>query len=192
MSKILDTLELVRRELNAFFQNASPRSDDWVRLCNLVDADGAPFVGARDALVLFLYNITHETTIGTFRPNVPSSQQMYDRVTPPLYVNLHLLCFANFQGKSYDGGLAAISTTLSFFQQNPTFDHQSRPDLDPSIEKLTFQMENLGPNDLHQVMSLAGVKYLPSVLFKVRMVPFTSEVPKAEVPAARGYRASGG
>ncbi len=191
MSKILDTLELVRRELDEYFHNAEPRVDDWVRLSNLVEPDGAPFAGANDCVVLFLYNITHETAISTFRPTKPVSDHVYDRVTPPLYVNLHLLCFANFHGKGYDAALAAISGVLSYFQQNPIFDHQNQPDLDPSIEKLSFQMENLGPHELNQLMSLAGVKYLPSVVYKLRMIPFASDDPKAEVPAVTGLKAPG-
>lgn len=191
MSKILDTLELIRGELNAYFHNADPRDDDWVILSNLTEPDGRPYHGAQDRVVMFLANITHETSISTFRPTRRTSDETYAVVTPPLYVNLHLLCVANFFGTRYPAGLAAISGTISFFQQNPYFDHHTLPDLDPSIEKLTFEMVNLGPHELHQLMGLAGVRYLPSVYYKLRMIPFDSDAMKSQVPAVTGLRAPG-
>lgn len=191
MSKILTTLELVRRQLDTYFKNADPRADDWVVLSNLVDADGRAYEGARDRVVLFLANITHETTISTFQRTVPANADTYAATTPPIYVDLHLMFYANFSERNYPVGLAMISGTISFFQQNPWFNHQNLPDLDPTIDKLLFQMSNLGPYELNQLMGIAGVKYLPSVFYKVRMIPFAGDVMKSEVPAVTGLRAPG-
>ena len=157
MSKLLHTLELIRGQLDTYFQNADPRQEEWVVLANLVDPSGQPNSGANDRVVLFLAGITRETTVSTYQRTVPVADQTYAVVTPPLYVDLHLLVYANFYDRKYPVGLAMISGVLSFFQQYPYFNHQNLPDLDPSIEQLTFEIVNLGPHELAQVMALAGL-----------------------------------
>jgi hypothetical protein len=82
-----------------------------------------------------------------------------------------------------------ISQTISFFQQNPWFTHDNVPGLDPVIDKLTFEMTNLDLVDLSYLISMTGTKYLPSVYYKVRLLPFQSGAMQAEVPAAKGVEA---
>jgi hypothetical protein len=189
MSDIAGPLEMIRKRLNEFIQNADPRHDPWVILANLVDHGGTPYEPAQGKVVMFLANIQRETAISTNNPNVPArSSESYAVVAPPLYIDLFLLFVANFEGPHYTQGLGAISRTISFFQQNPWFNHENLPGLDPAIEKLVFQMTNLEPLDLNFVMSLAGTKYLPSAYYKVRMIPFQAGAMQAETPAVQGLQ----
>lgn len=191
MDRIQTTLELIRKKLNTFFQNASPRTDDWVILSNIVDQDNRFYEEARDKLVMFLANIQHETVISTYNRNKPVSGDQYAIVTPPIYINLYVMFYANFFDKNYKEGLGMIGRTISFFQQNPWFTHQNLPDLDVSIDKLAFEMTNLDITDLNYLMGLSGTKYLPTVYYKVRMIPYASDHIRAQVPAAKGYETPG-
>lgn len=186
---IQDTLELIRQRLNEYFQVADPAVEDWVILSNLVDQDGHSFEAARNKIVIFLANIQHDTTIGTWNAAAPSGANRFAVIQPTLYINLFLLFFANFSGQNYPQGLGMISRTIQFFQENPFFTHQNLPDLPPPIDKLAFEFTNLDAVGLNYLMGLAGVKYLPSVYYKVRMIPFQSDAIQQQVAAAQGYEA---
>lgn len=191
MDKILLVMELVRQKLNEYFRSFDSMVEDWVVLSNMVDAEGRAYQEAVGKVVIFLANIQHETSISTFNRNLPTDMNRYAIVTPPVYIDLFLLFYANFSEKNYRDGLAMISGTISFFQENPLFNHATTPDLDPSIDKLSFEITNLDLAELNYLMGLAGVKYLPSVYYKVRMIPFRSDVVKAQVSAVRGTETPG-
>jgi Pvc16 N-terminal domain len=186
MSLIYNTLKLVRQRMNEVFANQYPRVEEWVILSNIVSQDGNVFEESKNKIVMVLSNIQHETMISTFTRTVPIKGEMYAVVTPPLYIDLFLLFYANFFDRNYGEGLTMISETISFFQQNPTFNHDTLPDLDKSIDKLTFEMVNLAISDLNYVMGMMSAKYLPSVYFKVRLLTFQSNAIKAEIPAVQG------
>ncbi len=190
MSLIYHTLKLVRQKMNEFFANQYPRSEDWVILANIVDTDGNAFEDAKNKIVMVLANIQHETIVSTYTRTVPVKGDLYAVVTPPLYIDLFLLYYANFSDRNYGEGLTMISETISFFQQNPTFTHDTLPDLDASIEKLTFEMVNLAVSDLNYLMGMMSAKYLPSVYYKVRLLTFQSRAMRGEIPAVQGPETS--
>ena len=97
-----------------------------------------------------------------------------------------VMLFANFYGNTYTTGLAALSQTIVFFQQTPVFTHSILPELDHNVDRLTFELVNLDLAQLNSLMTLAGTKYLPSVVYKVRTLPFLSRQIQAVVPAASG------
>ncbi|GEN06000.1 Protein of unknown function [Myxococcus fulvus] len=193
MGKLGGTLELIRARLDEFIRNAelAPRQEPWVVLSNLTDHEGRPAAPARDAVVMYLANLQHETIVSTYNRNVPVSQDTYGIVSPPLYIDLFVLLYANFEDQAYAVGLEAISQVISYFQQTPWFTQQSLPGLDPDIDKLTFEFVNLDLLGLNHLMGLAGVKYLPSVFYKVRMIPYRGTAMQAQVPAAKGVEAPG-
>ena len=161
MSEIRGALEAIRSRLNEFFAVADPRPGGWVILSNVCDQNGEPYAAAKDKLVMVLANLQRET-----------SASKDNLAAPPLYVDLFVLFYANFSDATYSEGLGVISRTLSFFQQNPVFTHETLPGLDPVIDKLTFEMINLDTAELNHLFGMLGVNYLPSVYYKVRMIPF--------------------
>ena len=179
MAAIQTTLELIRRKLNESLHTPDPRYEDWVILSSIVGNEGHPYEQAKNKVVMFVANIQHET--GT--RNVNQVKDHSAHVAPPLYIDLFVLFFANFSERDYTQGLMMISQTISFFQQNPWFTHENLPGLDPVIDKLTFEMVNLDLGDLHHLMDMAGANYLPSVYYKLRLIPFISDATSSE-PAA--------
>lgn len=192
MANIQTTLELVRQKLNESFKNADPRgNEDWVILSDIADHEGRAHEEAKNKIVMLLANIQHETVVSTYSPTVQSNANRYSVVTPPLYIDLFVLFLANFYDRNYPDGLGMISRTISFFQQNPWFTHQNLPGLDPIIDKLTFEITNLDLVDLSYLMGMIGAKYLPSVYYKVRMIPFKGDAILGEVPAVQGLEGAG-
>lgn len=189
MDMIRTVCELIRSRLNAFFQNTDRGDEDWVTLSNIVDHDGAICQAAKDKIVMVLTNITHETIVSTYNSTAKTASSTYAVIQPPLYIDLFILFFANFYDKRYAQGLGMISRTIGFFQQNPWFTHDNMPDLDPRIDKITMEITNLDLLQVNYLMGMLGTKYLPSVYYKLRMIPFSSDAMQAAVPAAQGMDA---
>ncbi len=191
MEAIANVLELIRQQLDSYFQNVSRRSDDWVILSNVFDNQGG-FYGATDnKIVMFLANIAHETVISTYTPAVRTGSGSYAAVPPPLYIDLFVLFYANFSNANYVQGLRSISRTISYFQQNPAITRDTTPGLDPAVDKILMEFTNLDMINSNYLMGMMGVKYLPSVFYKLRMIPFVSSAMQAAIPAAQGVQAPG-
>jgi len=168
---IQPTLELVRQKLNENLIDADPLNQYPVVLSNIMDHEGNPFEGARDKIVMFLANIQRESTVR----NLPAKLVDADSAAPSLFINLFVVFLANYQDANYPAGLGMISRTIGFFQQNPLFTQGNLPGLDPAIDQLIFEMENLELAELSYLMNMIGATYLPSVYYKVRMIPFGSD-----------------
>jgi hypothetical protein len=191
VSDIRTTLEAVRQRLNEFLQAAEPRPEEWVVLSNLVDPEGKTYDGARNRLVMFLANVQKETVVSTASGMVPAGDNYYAVVAPPLYVNLYVLVFANFYDASYAEGLRVLSLAISFFQRNPSFTPVTLPALPGGVDRLSWEMSSLDPAGLSYLIGLAGVKYLPSVVYKVRLLAFRSDASQAHAPAVQGVQSPG-
>jgi hypothetical protein len=186
MSSIRGVLEVIRRLANEYMQNLDRRGDDWVSLTSTVYHDGSVNDSTRDKVVMTLYNITRENIISSYS-SAKAGADAYAIVQPPIYIDLHLVFMANFAAHNYSDGLSAISRIISFFQQNPWFTQANAPELPIEIDKITFEMSSLDPVEVNYVMGMLGTKYLPSVFYKLRMLPFASTAMRA-----RTYPVAGG
>jgi Pvc16 N-terminal domain len=174
----------IASQLNQYLKRTFDLSEDIVVTSNIVEQDGTVVSNINNKLVLCLVNVEKDTT--------PARQQYgnagADRSTtspPPLYINLYLMVIGHFSSNNYSEALKFISNTISFFQRCPVFDHQNTPDLDRRVEKLVLDIENLNIQDLSNVWGILSGKYLPSVLYKVRMVSFDSGDIKSQTPAVK-------
>lgn len=187
MEIIANTLELIRGRLNQSIQNLDSRNEDWVILSNLVDVEGRPYEAAANKIVMCLTSVADEKVISTYNPNVRGRDGDYGQVSPPLYVDLYIAFIANFQNQAYRESLVALGRTISYFQQNPWFSPQNLPGLDPVIDKLNLEFVNLDPVDINYVMGMLGIKYLPSVFYKLRLIPFAGEAMSGSAKHVGGY-----
>lgn len=186
MDLIRTVLDLIRQKLNESFMNADPRPEDWIILGNIVDHDGRPYAAAKDKVAMVLTNIKHETVISTYTSAVKTKTSSYAIVPAPIYIDLYVLFYANFYDENYRQGLAMISRVISFFQQNPWFNSDNMPDLPPAVDKLAMEISSLDLLELNYLMGMLGVKYLPSVFYKLRMLPFAGEPIEAITPQVGG------
>ncbi len=169
-------------QLNQFLKRSFGLTEDIVTVSNIVEPDGSIAPNVNNKLVMLLTNIERDT-VPFRKPSSNASGNARSPISvPPLYLNLYVMVAANFSGKNYPEALKLISNTISFFQRQPVFDRNSTPDLDQRIEKLILDMENLKIQDLSNVWGLLGGKYLPSVLYKVRMVTFDAADIVGQVP----------
>src|SRR5574343_372805 len=94
---------------------------------------------------------------------------------PELKLNLTLLFAARMA--DYPTTLKALSYVLSFFQSHPAFGADDYPGLDRRIGKLVVELHSVGPETLNQLWASIGAKYMPSVLYRVRLVVIQDNEP---------------
>ncbi|HAA13271.1 MAG TPA: hypothetical protein DCE41_16890 [Cytophagales bacterium] len=73
--------------------------------------------------------------------------------------------------EEYDEGLKFLSEALYFFQAQPEFPVPGQPDAEYQ-QHLSFELVKLTYQEMHSLWTALGAKYVPSVLFKVRMLSF--------------------
>jgi hypothetical protein len=185
MTLLQSTLELLRDRLDAAFQIADPRSENWVALTNPVDPDGRISESARNKIVMALVGLQSDRTIGAVPGPMPVAGDQFAIMAAPLNVNAFVLFVANFSDSNYPTGLGMLSRTIAFFQQNPVFTRDRLPGLAREIDKIALDFVSLDLTQTNHLMGMVGLKYLPSALYRLRMLPFASDAVAGLVPAVR-------
>jgi hypothetical protein len=156
--------------LNGYYRRHFQVAEDVAVVSNLQEVGGAPVVLSANKVVLFLSGIERDTLAHQAKGSSVSTGQGIAQGMPPVYLNLLVMCAANFSGSHYPEALKFLSSAIVFFQSNAVFDHQNTPDMDGRLERLALNMENLSSQEMHSLWSIHGGRYLPSVLFRVRMI----------------------
>ncbi|MBL0741137.1 DUF4255 domain-containing protein [Chryseolinea lacunae] len=89
---------------------------------------------------------------------------------PAIHLNLTLLFTSVRRTGGYGLSLQDLQNVISFFQRKYVFDHTNTPGLHVNIEKLVLDMVSLNLQQLHEIWSVLGGRYFPSVVYKMRMV----------------------
>lgn len=176
--------------LNQYLKRTFDLNEDIVALSNIVEQDGTVATNVTNKLVVCLVNIEKDSTPGILPKRGMMTSDKAVMGYPPVHLNLYLMFAAHFSGNNYSEALKFLSHTVSFFQRNPVFDHQNTPDLDRRIHQLALDIENLDTKDLSSLWSILSGKYLPSILYKVRMLSFAADDIKAQIPVSKAPQPS--
>lgn len=172
----------IARELNQYLKRTFSLTEDVVVVSNILEQDGTVVSHANNKIVVSLVNITKDTTPFRQKALVNSGADRSVVSNQPVFLNIHLMFAAYFSGSNYQQGLRFLSNTIAFFQGQPLFDHHNSPELDRQIDRLILDIENLDINDLSSLWSILSGKYLPSILYKVRMVSVDSGAVRRQTP----------
>ena len=186
---MLDTaLKFLTSELNTYLstQMTPPVGGEFVKISRLVKDDGKYAVD--NFIAASIINIEEDRVFKAQTPDYIYRNGQHIVLEPELKLNLHVIFAANFappssgNDDSYSKALKYISHVLTYFQSHPAFTSGEYPTLDPSIEKLTIELQSLSYEQLNQVWAFIGAKQLPSVIYKVRMVSLQAVVPTVIQP----------
>mgnify|MGYP001827120649 CR=1 FL=1 len=163
---------------NQYLMRSYDLHEDVVVVSNILEQDGTVAAHVDNKIVVSLVNIEKDSH-PLSQPNISASTTSRIPVTNlPIHFNLYLMFASYFSGSNYPAGLKFLSNTISYFQGQSVFDHQNSPDLDRNIDKLVLDIQNLSLDDLSNLWGILSGKYLPSVLYKVRMVSFDANALK--------------
>ena len=173
---IEDTLKLILSALDQALQTDAQGSAPVTVLSSLVDGAGSPVPETADVRSAFLVNIEREAipARGLRRADAGDPDRI-GLVRAPVHLNLMVMFAANSSGKAYGEALKRIERTILFFQASPVFTPQNLPGLDPAIDHLTMEIENLSITDLSNLWGVMGGRYVPSVLYRMRMITLDAQ-----------------
>lgn len=164
---INSVVALILERLNENLNNRFSQAQDIAISGGLNDLENDNNSVYQDKLIITLANIENERL--SFRQNPRASNT-------PINLYLYILISAYFQQSNYVQGLGMLSAAISYFQYFASWNHSNAPGLDSSIEKLAFELINLNIQELSQLWGVHGGKYLPSAMYKVRMVTISEDI----------------
>lgn len=158
-------------QLNTYIGTVDPE----VILGNIAFADAFQDSSSQnitDKVVATVINIEQEGSLRNlpFRRTVQSASGILEGVEqqPEIYLNIYVLFAAN--KSNYSVALQRISQVISFFQRGYVFTQANTPVLIAlNIQKVIFDLYSTQFEQLNQLWSIMGGKYIPSVVYKMRL-----------------------
>lgn len=166
---ILSALNFITEEINLYYQNPiTPHTDGFVQLGNIARLDNDPSEGLKTKVILSLVNLDEEKTLKNGPFQVKQGASMVKR-NPTVYLNLFTLF--SCANEDYRYALTQIGCVIEFFQQQYVFTAENSTQFPEDIEKLIFDLHSVNIEQLNHLWGILGGKYVPSVLYKLRLVP---------------------
>jgi len=176
---INEALTFLEGELNTYLKASFKINEDAVVVSSIAEFGGSAPLKNQNKIVLTLINIKQETLLRN-NPSFKVIDKTSVQVNPALYINLFVLFSANFA--DYQESLKFISATISFFQGNYVFTKEKFNKLNPAIDPLILELDTTSYQDWSYLWGMLGGKYLPSVIYKLRMITVQENVTGEETP----------
>lgn len=196
---IKDALSFLTNELNDYLKRRTNTNDDKVVLTSVATENGGVVIPEK-SLGLSLMNIEEERVFKDQRHTIINDKGMTERINPEIKLNLYILISANFQSKGptssadYMEGLKQLSYVISFFQSRSVFTPDNSPAManhDPDMLKLVVELYSYSFEQLYNFWTVVGTKYMPSVLYRVKLIRFQERLVFDSSPAIDKVRTQG-
>lgn len=170
-------LEEIQVKVNSYLNQQIPQPDTDANRSLLIEdiskherpGEGVAESEIQGKIIATLVNIEEETTL---KNNYPVRQvgNTFVKDQSTLYLNLYLLFSANYS--NYLEGIKHLSRVIQFFQFNRTITFY----LEEACE-VKFNLHNIGFENLNNLWTVLGGKYLPSVIYRARVLMFQASPP---------------
>lgn len=163
-------------ELNLYLKRQTASGVVEVVPGGLTD-DAGKWAVAEGGIGLALVNVEEERVL---RAQVPEHTLQFGRLVarqPDLQVNLQVIFAVRPRAGSYLPALKYLSYILTYFQARPVFTNDEYPALDAEISKLSVELLSYGPEQLNHLWAYLGTKYLPSAVYRVRLLALQDSAP---------------
>ncbi|PSR52321.1 DUF4255 domain-containing protein [Adhaeribacter arboris] len=193
-----NALKVTANEVNRYLvrkldPDRDPSTTKRVATGNVAKAQDADASGSRaDSIsspgILTLVNLEEERNVRNPNNYVKLNDKIEYR-NPKLFINLY--CLFSVNHSSYDTALQYLSLILQFFQYKNVITPKNTPAdnglaLDPKIEKLIFEMVSMNAEQVNHLWATLGGKYLPSVLYKVRLITIEEDIAEMQAEPVSG------
>lgn len=190
-----NALKILANEVNKYIvrkldPDRDPTSTKRIATGNVTKVQESDSSGSRtDSIaapgILTLVNVEEER-ISKSPNNFVRVKDKVEYRNPKIPLNLYCLFAVNHS--SYDTALQYLSLIIQFFQYRNYIDHKNTPPdnglfLDQKIERLIVELVSMNSEQVNHLWATLGGKYLPSVLYKVRMIEIEDDTPGLQVDA---------
>ncbi|AXT53597.1 DUF4255 domain-containing protein [Aquimarina sp. BL5] len=180
---IHSSLRFLTRTINDYLSMKNGLDENKIFLTHVSDESGVAIPDK--SLGLSLVNIEEEKIFKEQNTAFINANGSVEYRNPELKLNLYVLISANYQNKDIDDpsddyyeGLKQLSYVISLFQSKNVFTNDNTPAMaseDPNIKKLILELYSYSFEQMYNFWSVLGTKYLPSVLYKVRLLKIQEE-----------------
>ncbi len=182
---IRTALEFVKKEVEAYMvmreQDPNYTVGNVVDLKSIMLPNGNLNITDTTHITVMLVGLDEERREGKRPQYIPADDKHFFRLNPPVELDLFVLFVAH--NKDYETALRDLSDVVSFFQANPCFDASKYPAINASvvtpdekpwqlIERLSFSLHSLTFEQQNNLWAMLGSKYIPSVVYRMRMLTF--------------------
>jgi hypothetical protein len=171
-------LRFLTDEMNAYLdlQNGNPAGESLIVLTNVADDSSGGWAIPPQKLGVSLINIEEEKVFKDQQTQFRNSAGEFEQYNPEIKLNLYMLVCANFVSENgddkYEQGLKQLSRIVGFFQGKNVFTPDSSPAMDANLKKLIVELYSYTFEQQYNFWTILGAKYLPSVLYKVRLLAY--------------------
>jgi hypothetical protein len=162
-------LNFLKEQLNSVL--GQPGQPDNLSLTSVVNERGELNIES-GKMAMMLVNIDEEKILKTQLPREKRTGDNVQFANPEIKLNLLVLLAANPGSENYLAALERLSQAMIFLQGTSFFDRTKFPALAaaPQIEQLSVELFSLSLEQQNQLWTSLGAKYLPSAVYKVRLV----------------------
>lgn len=165
---------VLKEKLNEYFRIKTEVDGDLVKYIESSNGN-EPVSFTNNAVTPFVINVSEDRQ---FRNADQFSGVIQDgirtQVNPEIRIELLVLFVSRFS--DYDQALNFLSYVIKFFQANRIFTPKNAPALaEERIEKLIMEFISLPLEEQNQVWHSLSTSYLPSVLYRIRLLHFLDE-----------------
>ena len=195
---IRTALEFIRKELDTYFVGREQDPGNYVpgsvvELQSVMKPDGTLNVMAANShITMMLLGVEEERREGKRPHYLPSEDKQFYKLNPPVELDISVLFAAHHT--TYPTALRDLSNVAAFFQANPVFDQSRYPGLNASvndpvakpwqlIERLSITLSNLGFEQQNNLWAMIGAKYMPSIVYKIKMLTIFETKSNEKTPA---------
>lgn len=185
---IYEALSCLTDEINEYFRNKLRINEDKAILSGIVNQDGTIAIQGENKIVITLINIEKEIT-GKSNTGGITGGSIANK-SASMNINLYILFSAYFGSNNYPEALRFLSFIMAYFQYKNVFTPANTPRLDDGIDKLVFEIASITPEQLNNLWGSMGAKYMPSVIYKMRMLTFDESIIKEFRPVVSGVNSN--
>ena len=171
-----ETVKFIERELNTFFKFRMETIEDKALASGIVNQDGSLAIREENKVLISLVDIQEEGILKNTGVQHSIRNGGFIKSPMPVHLNLYILFSALFGNGNYTESLRYVSEVIRFFQSRPVFDRAAYPALqNTAIDRLVFEMYHPDYQARNNLWSTLGAKYIPSVIYKVKMLTIQDE-----------------
>ena len=160
-------MQTIADGLNIFFKTRLRTNEDKAVISGIVNQDGSVALLEENKVLITLVNLEKEpTTVG---PKKDGKQRVH--------INFYLLFSCYFSNANYIEAIKFLSFTMNYLNDNSSLDISEGGGIKSTSSfglKVQIEIESLTVDQNSNLWSAVGAKYMPSALYKIRMIPLDS------------------
>jgi hypothetical protein len=176
-------LSFLQKELNENLKQKMGSTTDLVTLTTFISQGGELEIDS-GTLGMMVVNIEEEKMFRSVAPQTVQVGNNYTMVNPELKLNVYMMIAANHS--THQEALKLISNTILFFQGRNSFSNVESPALD-DVEQLTLDLYTINFEQQNQLWASLGAKYMPSVMYRIRMLIMNDKLVRDTAPAVTAF-----